>query len=108
MRFENDVDMAAVGEHVRGAAVGCDDFVLLSVGTGVGIGVVVDGAVRRGARGLAGEIGCLRFDLDADLTDAHAAGWGAGAYEAQVSFRRDRRPRPAAGVAGDARRGRLR
>ena len=85
VRFENDVNMAAVGEHVRGAAVGCDDFVLLSVGTGVGIGVVVDGAVRRGARGLAGEIGYLRFDLDADLTDAHPAGWGTGAYEAQVS-----------------------
>ena len=54
--FENDVNMAAVGEHVHGVAQDSEDFVLLSVGTGVATGVFVDGALRRGAAGLAGEI----------------------------------------------------
>ena len=38
--FENDVNMAAVGEHVQGVAQDSEDFVLLSVGSGVGTGVV--------------------------------------------------------------------
>src|SRR5580693_9199766 len=45
--FENDVNMAAVGEHVHGVAQDSEDFVLLSVGSGVGTGAYVDGALRR-------------------------------------------------------------
>ncbi len=82
--FENDVNMAAVGEHVHGVAQDSDDFVLLSVGTGVGTGVFLDGALRRGAAGLAGEIGFLRLDLAADVGPGHRATWGAGAYESLV------------------------
>jgi predicted NBD/HSP70 family sugar kinase len=82
--FENDVNMAAVGEHVHGVAQDSEDFVLLSVGTGVGTGVFVDGALRRGAGGLAGEIGFLRLDLDADVRAGHRATWGTGAYESLV------------------------
>ncbi len=82
--FENDVNMAAVGEHVHGVAQDSDDFVLLSVGTGVGTGVFVDGALRRGAAGLAGEIGFLRLDLAAEVGPGHRATWGTGAYESLV------------------------
>ena len=49
--FENDVNLAAVGEHFEGVARGVDDFVLLSVGTGVGMGVVLNGELHRGATG---------------------------------------------------------
>jgi predicted NBD/HSP70 family sugar kinase len=79
--FENDVNMAAVGEHIQGVAQDSEDFVLLSVGTGVATGVFVDGALRRGAAGLAGEIGFLRLDLDADVRDGHRATWSTGAFE---------------------------
>jgi predicted NBD/HSP70 family sugar kinase len=82
--FENDVNMAAVGEHVHGVAQDSEDFVLLSVGTGVATGVFVDGALRRGAAGLAGEIGFLRLDLDAEVGPGHRATWGTGAYESLV------------------------
>src|ERR1700686_3556838 len=82
--FENDVNMAAVGEHVHGVAQDSEDFVLLSVGTGVGTGVFVDGALRRGAAGLAGEISFLRLDLDAPIGAGHRATWGTGAYESLV------------------------
>ncbi|MFI5259877.1 MAG: ROK family protein [Candidatus Limnocylindrales bacterium] len=82
--FENDINLAAVGEHVEGVARGVDDFVLLSVGTGVGMGVVLDGELRRGAAGLAGEIGYLALDMDAAPSE-RAAAWGAGPFEALVS-----------------------
>lgn len=57
--FENDVNLAALGEQAAGCAVGVDNFVFLSVGTGVGLGIVIDGRLYRGARGAAGEIGYM-------------------------------------------------
>jgi predicted NBD/HSP70 family sugar kinase len=82
--FENDVNMAAVGEHIQGVAQDSEDFVLLSVGTGVATGLFVDGALRRGAAGLAGEIGFLRLDLDASVREGHRATWSTGAFESLV------------------------
>lgn len=82
--FENDVNLAAVGEHVEGVARGVDDFVLISVGTGVGMGVVLGGELHRGASGLAGEVGYLALNMDAAPSERGAA-WGAGAFEAVVS-----------------------
>jgi predicted NBD/HSP70 family sugar kinase len=57
--FENDVNLAALGEQAHGAGVGVANFVFLWVGTGVGLGLVIDGELRRGAGGAAGEIGYL-------------------------------------------------
>src|SRR3954471_9834350 len=57
--FENDVNLAAIGELSRGAGRGVDDFVLVSIGTGLGMGVVLDGRLHRGASGMAGEVGYL-------------------------------------------------
>ena len=57
--FENDVNLAALGELARGAGRGVRDFVLVSIGTGLGMGVVIDGRLHRGASGLAGEVGYL-------------------------------------------------
>jgi glucokinase-like ROK family protein len=54
---ENDVRAAALGLLRRGALGPVRDFAYLAVGTGISAGVVVDGALRRGPRGLAGEIG---------------------------------------------------
>jgi glucokinase len=53
----NDVEVATRGEQMFGAARGCDDFVCVFVGTGIGSGIVQGGHVYRGATGTAGEIG---------------------------------------------------
>lgn len=53
----NDVEVATRGEQHYGAARGCDDFVCVFVGTGIGSGIVQDGQLYRGATGTAGEIG---------------------------------------------------
>jgi predicted NBD/HSP70 family sugar kinase len=57
--FENDVNLAALGERARGHGRTLSDFVYLWIGTGIGIGIVLDGRLYRGSRGAAGEIGYL-------------------------------------------------
>jgi len=57
--FENDVNLAALGEQARGLGQGVRDFVYLWVGTGVGLGLVLNGQLYRGSRGAAGEIAYL-------------------------------------------------
>ncbi|MCW2833998.1 MAG: glkA 1 [Nocardioides sp.] len=57
---ENDANAAAWGEFTFGAGRDVDDFLLVTVGTGVGGGMVLDGELHRGAHGVAGEIGHLR------------------------------------------------
>ncbi|WP_406317721.1 ROK family transcriptional regulator [Streptosporangium sp. NBC_01639] len=59
VRIENDVNLVAVAERALGAARGVDDFVLLWVGRGIGLGVVLGGRLHRGRSGSAGEIGYL-------------------------------------------------
>lgn len=56
---ENDVNLAAVGEHWRGAARNCPHFVFLAIGTGIGAGVFINGQLYRGAHNAAGEAGHL-------------------------------------------------
>ncbi|MET7680941.1 ROK family transcriptional regulator [Streptomyces sp. NPDC005423] len=56
---ENETNLAALAEQREGAARDRDTFVLLWLGAGVGAAVVLDGALRRGASGGAGEIGFL-------------------------------------------------
>jgi predicted NBD/HSP70 family sugar kinase len=112
--FENDVKLAAVGEHVDGVAQGSDDFVLISLGTGIGMAAIVDGALRRGASGLAGEIGYLPLDVDGDRRHTQGTAWGTGDFESLVTSaaiehlaERNGLPRGdgAAGVFTAARRG---
>jgi glucokinase len=57
---ENDANSAAWGEFAFGAGTESDDLVLVTVGTGVGGGIVLDGALWRGSNGIAAEIGHLR------------------------------------------------
>ncbi|GAA4226821.1 ROK family transcriptional regulator [Actinomadura meridiana] len=57
--IENDVNLAALAERARGQAAGAGDFVLLWVADGVGMAIVLNGALHRGATGGAGEIGYM-------------------------------------------------
>jgi glucokinase len=56
---ENDVNLAGLGEAWRGAGVGTGSFVTLSLGTGIGAAIVLDGNLVRGRHNAAGEIGFL-------------------------------------------------
>ena len=62
--IENDANAAAWGEFRYGAATEADDMVLITVGTGIGGGVVVDSRLLRGAYGVGGELGHMRVVPD--------------------------------------------
>ncbi len=67
---ENDANLCAVGEHARGAAQGVDVVACLTVGTGIGMGILFGGKLFRGAHGAAGEIADLPYgDLPAGVAD---------------------------------------
>jgi len=55
--LERDTNVAALGEHAFGAARGVDDFIYITVSTGVGGAIVTGGKLLRGPDGLAGELG---------------------------------------------------
>lgn len=57
VHVENDATMAAFGEWQAGAARGASDAVMVTLGTGIGGGLVMGGRLQRGAHGFAGEIG---------------------------------------------------
>ena len=65
--IENDANAAAWGEFTYGAGHDVDDLLLVTVGTGVGGGVVLDGELYRGAFGVGGEVGHLRVVRDGQL-----------------------------------------
>lgn len=64
--ISNDANAAAVGEMTYGSARGCRDFIMLTLGTGVGAGVICDGHLLSGTRGFAGELGHIFFHFAAD------------------------------------------
>ncbi len=61
---ENDANAAAWGEFVVGAGADIDDLLMLTIGTGVGGGVVLDGDLMRGGFGIAAEVGHIRLVPD--------------------------------------------
>jgi predicted NBD/HSP70 family sugar kinase len=62
--LENDINLAALGEQWQGVARGVADFVFLSVGTGLGAGIVLGGELHRGRHGAAGELDFALAGLD--------------------------------------------
>jgi glucokinase len=58
----NDANASAIGEMLFGAAKGMKDFIVITLGTGLGSGVVVDGKLVYGSDGFAGEIGHTVYD----------------------------------------------
>ena len=57
MILENDANSAALGETWMGAGRGVDDLVLLTLGTGIGGGIIIGGRILHGAQGMAAELG---------------------------------------------------
>ena len=58
----NDANAAAIGEMVYGSAKGMKDFIMITLGTGVGSGIVIDGKLLYGHDGFAGELGHVTVD----------------------------------------------
>jgi glucokinase len=61
---DNDANVAALAEHRFGAAKGTRDAVMLTIGTGLGGGVIIDGELYRGSSGAASEPGHMVIDFD--------------------------------------------
>jgi glucokinase len=61
---DNDCNAAALAEHRAGAARGCQEAVVLTIGTGIGGGLILGGELYRGALGAAGELGHVVIDMD--------------------------------------------
>ncbi len=64
VRVDNDATCALWGEHEAGVAQGCDDALLVTLGTGIGGGLLLDGQLVRGANGFAGEFGHMVVSAD--------------------------------------------
>ncbi|MDL4816157.1 ROK family transcriptional regulator [Actinomadura opuntiae] len=71
--IENDIDLAALGEQGYGLGEGVANFAFMSIGTGIGMGIVLNGELHRGSRGAAGEIAWLPFG-EADPREARSHG----------------------------------
>lgn len=64
--MENDVNCAALGEKWLGAGKGADGFVCLTIGTGIGGGIVLNGDIFRGDTCVAGEFGHIQIEKDGE------------------------------------------
>ena len=62
-RVDNDVRCAALGELNYGAGRGCENLICITVGTGIGSGLIVNGKLARGASNAAGEIGHIKLQM---------------------------------------------
>jgi glucokinase len=72
--LENDANAWALGEYWRGAARGYRDVVLLTLGTGVGGGLIVGGRIVHGLSGMAGELGHVTVEPDGPRCDCGSRG----------------------------------
>jgi glucokinase len=72
-RIENDANAAAYGEYLAGAARGATNAIVLTIGTGIGGGLILDGNLYRGG-GFAGEVGHMTIERDGDPCPCGNAG----------------------------------
>ncbi|MDQ1723696.1 MAG: hypothetical protein QOG52_724 [Frankiaceae bacterium] len=81
--IENDLNVAALAERAHGHGRDVHSFAFVSIGTGIGMGLVIDGTLHRGAHGTAGEIGYLPFSEGHGADDEDAR--ERGSFEAASS-----------------------
>lgn len=83
VQLENDANCAALGERHFGAGRAHENFLGLTLGTGVGSGIILDGRIYRGQRGFAGEFGHMSIDGDGALCNCG----NRGCIEAYLGIR---------------------
>jgi glucokinase len=71
VEVDNDANVAAIAEWRAGAAQGASDAVVLTIGTGIGGGLILGGAPYRGAIGAGAELGHITIDLDGPPCQGH-------------------------------------
>jgi len=93
LAVENDVDAAALAERALGCGREADSFAFVSVGTGIGMGLVLGGQLVRGAHGVAGEIAYMPMSggAGADPEDARRRGVLEASASASAVVRAARR-----------------
>ncbi len=90
-RLENDANAGAIAENRFGAGQGTRHMIFLTMGTGLGAGVIADGRLLSGASGQAGEIGHVRLTASGPVGYNKAGsveGWASGGGMAQVAYQK--------------------
>ena len=86
--IENDANCAALGEAIAGAGDGVEDFIAVTLGTGVGTGIVVNGKILNGCNDAAGEMGHMVIVADGEQCTCGRKGcWEA--YSSATALIRD-------------------
>lgn len=90
-RLENDANAGAIAEHRFGAGQGVQDMIFLTMGTGLGAGIIIGGRLYHGSSDMAGEIGHVR--LTASGPPGHnksgsVEGWASGGGMARAAYDR--------------------
>lgn len=73
---DNDANVAAIAEHLYGAARGTDNAVMLTIGTGIGGGLILGGEIYRGATGAGAELGHTVVEVDGPRCQGNCPGRG--------------------------------
>lgn len=73
---DNDANVAALAEHLFGAARGAENVVMLTIGTGIGGGLVLGGRIYRGATGAGAELGHFPIEIDGPPCQGSCPGRG--------------------------------
>jgi glucokinase len=86
--LENDANAGALAEHAFGAGMGTRNMIFLTMGTGIGAGLILDGRLFHGASYAAGEIGHVRLTRSGPRghnKNGSVEGWASGAGMAQLA-----------------------
>ncbi|HZC43581.1 MAG TPA: ROK family protein, partial [Acidobacteriaceae bacterium] len=92
-RLENDANAGAVAEHRFGAGQGVENMIFLTMGTGLGAGIIIGGRLYHGSSDMAGEIGHVRLTPSGPVGYNKAGsveGWASGGGMAQAATERVR------------------
>ena len=73
---DNDANVAALAEHLYGAARGAENAVMLTIGTGIGGGLILGGEIYRGSTGAGAELGHTTIDIDGPPCQGNCPGRG--------------------------------
>ena len=94
---DNDANVAALAEHLYGAARGADNAVMLTIGTGIGGGLILGGEVYRGASGAGAELGHVVIAMDGLPCQGNCPGRGCvETYASGTALAAKRARRPSA------------
>jgi glucokinase len=84
VRVDNDANTATLGEALHGAGAGFNPVFYLTLGSGVGGGLVVDGKIYHGAKPGEAEIGHVRLDRGGTILESRCSGWAVDARIRQL------------------------